>query len=111
LEGLASVLVDDQIHILHQTSDDVWYHVFRTSDHPTKPDTWTIVDEKLASPIEPPTQVADLAVRSDGSVVAVYGGPHKIHLRTRSTTGEWSEETVIDADLEPDLSGPSLVLG
>ena len=111
LEGFASVLVDDHIHILHQTSDDVWYHTFRTSDHPEQPDTWAIQDERLASPIEPPTQVADLALRSDGSVVAVYGGPHKIHLRTRSPEGNWSEETVIDADLDPDLSGPTLVLG
>jgi hypothetical protein len=111
LEGFASVLVDDQVHMLHQTSDHVFYHVFRTSDHPEQPDTWAIQDERLASPEEPPTQVADIALRSDGSVVAVYGGPHKIHLRTRSPDGNWSEETVIDADKEPDLSGPTIVLG
>lgn len=111
LEGFASVLVNDQIHMLHQTSNHVFYHVFNTSDHPEQPDTWAIQDERLASPVEPPTQVADLAVRSDGSVVAVYGGPHKIHLRTRSAEGDWSEEIVIDADQGPDLSGPSLVLG
>lgn len=111
LEGFASVLVDDHIHILHQTSDDVLYHVFRTSDHPEQPDTWAIRDERLALPVEPPTQVADIAVRSDGSVVAVYGGPHKVHLRTRSVEGNWSDETVIDADIGPDLSGPALVLG
>lgn len=111
LEGFASVLVDDQIHMLHQTSYDVWYHVYRTSDHPEHPDTWAIRDERLASPIEPPTQVADIALRSDGSVVAVYGGPHKIHLRTRTPDGDWSKETVIDADQQPDLSGPTLVLG
>lgn len=111
LEGFASVLVDDRIHMLHQTSDDVWYHVFRTSDHARQPDTWAIQDEWLASPAEPPTQVADLAVRSDGSVVAVYGGPHKIHFRIRSSEGDWSEETVIDANMEPDLSGPTVVLG
>jgi hypothetical protein len=111
LEGFASVLVGDRIHMLHQTSDDVWYHAFNTSDHPREPDIWAVRDERLASPEEPPTQVADLAVRSDGSVVAVYGGPRKIHFRTRSPSGEWSEETVMDANLEPDLSGPSLVLG
>lgn len=111
LEGFASVLVDDKIHMLHQTSDHVFYHVFRTSDHPEQPDTWAIRDERLASPEEPPTQVADLAVRSDGSVVAVYGGPDKIHTRTRSPKGDWSEETVIDADTGPALSGPALVLG
>lgn len=111
LEGFASVLVDDQIHMLHQTSNHVFYHVFRTSDHPEQPDTWAIQDERLASPVEPPTQVADLAVRSDGSVVAIYGGPNKVHFRTRSPEGDWSEESIIDAEQGPDLSGPTLALG
>ncbi|HEY7886356.1 MAG TPA: hypothetical protein VIC08_15525 [Cellvibrionaceae bacterium] len=109
LEGFASVLIDDKIHMLHQTSDDVWYHVFRTSDHPEQPDSWAIRDEHLASPVEPPTQVADIAVRSDDSVIAVYGGPEKIHYRVRSTEGQWSDETIIDADIAPNLSGPALV--
>lgn len=111
LEGFASVLADDRIHMLHQTSDHVFYHVFRTADHPDQPDTWAIRDERLASPVEPPTQVADLAVRSDGSVVAVYGGPDRIHYRVRSSEGQWSGETVIDADRGPRLSGPSLARG
>lgn len=111
LEGFGSALVGDQIHMVHQTSDDVWYHVFCTSDHSEKPDTWAIQDERIASPEEPPTQVADIAVRSDGSVVVVYGGPHKIHFAVRSPAGQWSEETVIDAKQAPDLSGPALTLG
>lgn len=111
LEGFASVLVGDRIHMVHQTSDDVWYHVFRTSDHPQLPDTWAIQDERIASPEEPPTQVADIAVRSDGSVVVVFGGPDKIHFSIRSADGKWSGETVIDAGTGPDLSGPALALG
>lgn len=111
LEGFASVLVGDQIHMLHQTSDDVLYHVFNTSDHPELPDSWAVRDEWLASPIEPPTQVADLAVRSDGSIVAVYGGPEKIHTQTRSATGVWGPVTILDSDRPPALSGPSLTLG
>ena len=111
LEGFASRLVEDRIHMLHQTSDHVFHHVFRTSDHPEKPNTWAIQDERLASPQEPPTQVADLAVRSDGSVVAVYGGPEKIRYRIRSPEGDWSEATVVDADQGPNLSGPALVKG
>jgi len=109
LEGFASVLDGDRIHMLHQTSDDVFYHVFLTSDHPAQPDRWVIRDERLASPPEPPTQVADIAVRSDGSVVGVYGGPRKIRYRVRSREGEWGTETVIDAGIAPDLSGPVLV--
>lgn len=111
LEGFGSVLVGDQIHMVHQTSDDVWYHVFRTSDHPEQPDTWAIQDERIASPEEPPTQVADIALRSDGSVVVVYGGPHKIHFSIRSPQGTWSDATVIDSTVAPDLSGPTLALG
>lgn len=109
LEGFASRQVGDRIHMLHQTSDHVFYHAFNTADHPERPDTWAVRDERLASPVEPPTQVADLAVRADGSVVAVYGGPAKIHYRIRSPEGQWSAETVVDADRGPDLSGPSLV--
>lgn len=111
LEGFASALVGDQIHMVHQTSDDVWYHVFQTSDHPSQPDTWAIQDERIASPEEPPTQVADIAVRTDGSIVVVFGGPEKIHYSIRSSEGQWGQETVIDAGTAPELSGPSLALG
>ncbi|MEP1446074.1 MAG: hypothetical protein ABJK37_08195 [Paraglaciecola sp.] len=109
LEGVSSTHVGDEIHTLHQTSDHVFYHVFRTSDHPTHPDTWAITDEKLASPQEPPVQVSDLAVRSDGSVVGVYGNLQKILFRIRSPEGQWSEETIIDQELAGDLSGPVVV--
>ncbi|QIB65559.1 hypothetical protein [Kineobactrum salinum] len=111
LEGVAQTHVGDTIHTLHQTSDHVFYHVFRTSDHPSAPDTWAVTDERLASPTEPPVQVADLAVRSDGSVVGVYGNLEKILFRIRSPQGQWSGETVIDADVEPNLSGPVIVRG
>lgn len=109
LEGVSSTHVGHEIHTLHQTSDHVFYHVFRTSDHPTHPDTWAITDEKLASPQEPPVQVSDLAVRSDGSVVGVYGNLQKILFRIRSPEGQWSEETIIDQELAGDLSGPVVV--
>jgi hypothetical protein len=111
LEGFASRSIGAQIHMLHQTSDDVVYHVFRTSDHPEYPDTWAIQDEWLASPVEPPTQVADLELRSDGSVVAVYGGQEKIHYQIRSASGRWNEAIIIDAEESPDLSGPTVVRG
>ncbi|MEX2333495.1 MAG: sialidase family protein [Pseudohongiella sp.] len=111
LEGFAAAQSGDRIYMLHQTSDDVWLHAFATSDHATQPDTWLIQDERLASPEEPPTQVADIALRSDGSIVGVYGGPQKIHVRVRSPEGNWSDETVIDADTPPALSGPSVVTG
>lgn len=111
LEGVASDVDGDTIHILHQTSEQVWYHAFRTSDHLREPDTWTVRDERVATPGEPPTQVASLAARSDGSLVAAYGGPEKIHLRVRSAEGDWGEEVVVDADEPQILSGPHVVLG
>lgn len=111
LEGFAATLDGATIHMLHQTSDDVWRHAFRTSDHPDNPDTWAVRDERLASPSEPPVQVADIAVRSDGSVVGVYGGPDKIHFKIRSPGGEWGDEQTIDTDEPEQLSGPSMALG
>ncbi len=111
LEGFATDLFEDTIHMLHQTSDEVWHHSFRTSDHPTNPDSWDVRDELVSEPAEPPVQVATLAVRSDGSMVGVYGGPEKIHLKIRSAEGTWGDETVVDADDPPNLSGPQAVLG
>lgn len=110
LEGLGSTFVDGRIHILHQTSDHVFYHVFRTADG-SSPDAWEIRDERLASPTEPPTQVADLAVRSDGSVVGVYGDRERIRIRVRSPDGEWSDPTIVDAAVDRVLSGPVLARG
>jgi hypothetical protein len=69
--------------MLHQTSDAVFYHVFGTSVT-AAPDTWAIRDERVAAPAKPPTQVADLAVRSDGSVIAVYGDSAGLRYRIRT---------------------------
>lgn len=112
LEGVAQVLAGDRIHTLHQTSDHVFQHVFRTSDHPDKPDTWAFTDQQLASPLEPPTQVADLAVRSDNSVVGVYGSLDKVRYRIQSTQGVWGEEVIVDEDdSSRNFSGPVVALG
>lgn len=111
LEGVGQAFGSDRIHTLHQTSAHVFYHVFRTSDHPGQPDTWEITDERLASPVEPPVQVADLALRSDGSVVGVYGNLERVLVRIRSPQGQWGEETVVDAGIDRDLSGPVVVRG
>ncbi len=111
LEGVASAYAEGVIHILHQTSDQVWYHAFHTSDDPAQPDAWGITDERVAAPEEPPTQVASIAVRSDGSLVGVYGGPQKIHFKMRTPEGAWGEETVVDAGIAPGLSGPQVAAG
>ena len=111
LESVDARLVGSTIHMLHQTSFEVWYHAFRTSDDPKQPDTWQVRDEVAAKMGEPPSQVVTLAVRSDGSIVGVYGGPLKVHLRIRSPQGGWGTETVVDSETGPNLSGPQAVLG
>ena len=110
LEGVGTALADGTLHVLHQTSDAVWYHAFRTSEHTTSPDTWAVTDELVAEPGEPPTQVASLVARSDGSLVAVYGGPETIHLQTRSASGAWAGPVAV-APGGPVESGPHLAHG
>jgi hypothetical protein len=111
LEGVASVQVGALIHQLHQTSDAVWYYEFATADHPETPDRWRLQAELVATPQEPPVQVVDLAVRSDGSVVALYGGPERIHLKVRDAEGRWGKETVLDEAEAVVLSGPTAIRG
>ena len=84
LEGFASDRHGDTIHMLHQADEAVLYHAVRTADHPTAPDTWVVRDDTVATPGEPPVQVAALTARSDGSLVAVYGGPRTIRMAVRS---------------------------
>ncbi len=111
LEGFATAFRNGRIHMLHQTSDAVFHHAFGTSDDPEARDRWVARDELVAEPPEPPTQVAALQARSDGSLVGVYGGPERIHMKVRDVEGVWGAETVVDAGLPFRLSGPQTVLG
>lgn len=111
LEGFASDLRDDTIHILHQIDAGVLYHAFRTSDHPTAPDTWAVRDDTLAAPGEPPVQVAAVTARTDGSVVGVYGGPETLHYAIRTPDGAWGAPARVDAAPPAPLSGPQVALG
>ena len=110
LEAVDSRQVGDTIHILHEVSESARYHAFRTSDHPTSPDTWAVGGELVAE-VEPVAQGATLVVRSDGSQVAFYVGPTRIHYNVRSAAGRWGQDAVIDADVGPNLAGPQAVLG
>jgi hypothetical protein len=111
LEGFASAQHDDTLHMLHQIDEGVFYHAFRTSDHPTAPNTWSVRDDTVATPGEPPVQVASLAARPDGGLVAVYGGPDGLRMLIRAPDGDWGTETVFDADSPHPSSGPQTVLG
>jgi hypothetical protein len=110
LEAVDGRQVGDTIHILHEVSESARYHAFRTSDHPTHPDTWAVGGELVAE-VEPVAQGAALAVRSDGSLVAFYVGPTRIHYNVRSVAGRWGEDAVLDPDVGPSLAGPYAVVG
>lgn len=110
LEAVDARQMGDTIHILHEVSRSARYHSFRTSDHPTQPDTWATRGELVAD-AAPVAQAAALEVRSDGSLVAFYVGPTRIHYRIRSPAGAWGAERIIDAALGPNLAGPQAVRG
>ncbi len=118
LEGVASVQVGSVIHILHQTSEDVWYYTFHTSDDGDAPDQWEIVDERVDETItdeslEPPTQTVAIAALPEGGVMAFYAGPTRVQMRVRAPQGGWSEEMVLDQRADPALihSSPQAVTG
>jgi hypothetical protein len=109
LESVDTRLVGDTIHVIHQVTESTRYHSFRTSDHPTAPDTWHVRDEVVASEASI-AQAATLAVRSDGSVVAFYVGA-TVHYSVRTPAGSWSPSRPLDARATAILTGPQAVLG
>jgi hypothetical protein len=110
LEGFASAFRDGTIHMLHQIDEGVLYHAFRTDAH-DEGDAWSVVDDTLATPGEPPVQVTTLTARSDGSLIAVYGTPNGLQFSIRSPDGTWSDGAAIPDETGPVLSGPQSVLG
>lgn len=110
LESVDARQVGPTIHIVHQVTRSTRHHSFRTSDHPTHPDTWDVRGE-LAASATAVAQAASLVVRSDGSMVAFYVGQTKVHYSVRSPAGVWSAETLIDAAAAPNLAGPQAVVG
>ena len=109
LEGVATARIDNTIHIIHQVSREVFHHAFEMDGSGAA--RWLIDSQSIATHEVPPTQFAALTARSDGSLVALYAGPKKLFLQTRSPGGDWSEPAAIDQDVLPDLSGPVLAAG
>jgi len=107
LEGVASVRKGSTIHLLHQISEEVFYHAFDLSGS----GSWLVTDQSIATLEEPSTQFVDVTARSDGSLVTLYGGARRLFLQIRSAEGIWGEPVEIDTELEPVLSGPVLVTG
>jgi hypothetical protein len=110
LESVDSRLVGNTIHIIHQVTRSARYHAFRTSDHPSHPDTWAVRDE-VAGSVNAIAQTASMVVRSNGSIVAFYLGQEKIHYSIRSADGTWSQVRKVDSEIQPNQAGPQAVLG
>ncbi|MBU2340743.1 MAG: hypothetical protein KKE77_05810 [Alphaproteobacteria bacterium] len=109
LESVSGQMVEGRIHIVHQVTGSVRYHVFRTSDHPTDPDSWEIRDE-LAASEEAIAQTATMAVRSDQSVVAIFLAD-RLYYAIRSAEGSWGAPRVLDPGAEFINAGPQAVAG
>jgi hypothetical protein len=87
LEGFATARAGDTIYLLHQISEATFLHGFDTAR-----ERWVIRDEPVSTHGEPPTQVAALVDRSDGSLVALYGDSLGLLHRTRAPGGGWGPE-------------------
>ena len=109
LESVDGRQVGDTIHLVHQVTRSVLHHAFRTSDHPTQPDTWAVRDE-LAASVRSIAQAASLVVRGDQSMVSFFVGP-TIHYATRSPAGRWSTDQPLDPGETRVLAGPQAVRG
>jgi hypothetical protein len=109
LESVDSRLVGDRIHIIHQVTRSVRYHVFRTSDHPTHPDSWEIRDE-VAVTADAVAQTASMAMRSDGSLPLFFLSD-RLHYVIRGVDGAWSQPIEIDPEEKFINTGPQAVVG
>ena len=109
LESVDGRQIGDTIHIIHQVTQSIRYHAFRTSDHAGQPDTWSVRDEQGAA-VRSVAQGTSLAVRSDGSLVTFYVG-QTIHYSVRSPSGTWGPTIIVDDGIAPKLAGPQAILG
>ena len=120
---IAAVLSGTTIHIATGNANlnpDYFYHTFSTSS-----DTWGTKDETIEAAVDTDlvnaNQVSiDLAVRSDGSVVAVYSGDSdsvmgtaypRVDYRIRSTGGTWGSAVAVDDAGANNYRYPRCVLG
>ncbi len=109
LEAVDARLVGDTIHITHQITEAVLHHAFATSDHPALPDRWLARDEPVASG-DAISQMASLAVRSDGGQVIVYLDDTLRYVR-RTPQGGVSPARLLDPDAHGITAGPQAVRG
>jgi hypothetical protein len=110
LEGVGSVMSNDgTIHIIHQISEGVYHHAFATSDHAESKDRWIIDSHLITSHDEPPTQTADITLRPDGSLVAVFAAGDRLQYSILEAKGRWSKAEYLNHFDTVGFTNPSLV--
>ncbi|MFP4287891.1 MAG: hypothetical protein ACLFQS_01425 [Bacteroidales bacterium] len=110
LEGVGSVMSEDGIiHIVHQISEGIYYHAFATSGNDQRKDRWIVESELLASHDKPPTQTADITLRPDGSLVAVYAFENQLQYRIREPNGKWTNASNLNHNDPAGFTNPSVV--
>ncbi len=110
LEGVGSVMDKHGIiHIVHQISEGVYHHAFATSDNDEAKDRWVVDSKLITAHEEPPTQVADITVRPDGSLVAAFGVGDKLQYSILKPGGTWSKAVYLTHDHPAVFTNPSLI--
>jgi hypothetical protein len=110
LEGLGSVMTEDGIiHIVHQISEGVYHHAFATAEHPESKDRWIVDSHLITTHDEPPTQTADVALRPDGSLVAVFAAGEQLQYSMLEPNGSWSKSKNLNHEYLAGFTNPSLV--
>jgi hypothetical protein len=110
LEGLGSVMSKDGIiHIVHQISEGVYHHAFATSDNPENKDRWIIDSHLISSHEEPPTQTADVTLRPDGSLVALFAAGDQLQYSILEPNGKWSKAAYLNHEHPVGFTNPSLI--
>ncbi len=89
---------DGIIHIIHQISEGVYHHSFATSDHEESKDRWIVVSRLITSHDKPPTQTADITLRPDGSLVAVFAAGTHLKYSILEPFGKWSKAKFLNHD-------------
>ncbi|MFW5710086.1 MAG: hypothetical protein ACOCXW_01305 [Bacteroidota bacterium] len=110
LEGVGAVMSSEGIiHLVHQKSEEVYYHAFATADNGEFANQWITDSELITDKEKPPVQTADIALRPDGSIVVVYGVGTNLQARIREADGNWLKPFPLDATITIGLTSPSLI--
>jgi len=111
LEGVGSVVdKNGVIHIVHQISEAVYHHAFAMSGDSDQGEGWIIKDRLITRHAEPLTQAADIAMRPDGSLIAVFCNGMKIQYSILGNNKrKWSKPTDISPEYSFAFTNPSLI--